>query len=148
MLVRDPEAAEERFQVLLRDDVPRHGVVDVLPPVDEAGPGDVTQVVIRGRIVVDLDDSDVLVPQTTFHKARVDQDFGMRVLCHATFLGRLRSNTLLYYFRQRLFQYAFHEALDTPIGMDIDNGRCTAVREPRLHIAVPLSPSRRVARAV
>src|SRR5437660_10613656 len=115
MLVRDPEAAEERFQVLLRDDVPRHGVVDVLPPVDEAGPRDVTQIVIRGGIVVDLDDSDVLVPQTPFHKARVDQDFGMRVLCHATFLGRLRSNTLLYYLLIVIFLSAFGTK---PIGLE------------------------------
>src|SRR5947208_3153284 len=84
----DPQTPEECLEPLLRDDVPGHGIVDVLAPVDERGTGDVAQVVVRRGIVVHLDDLDILIPKGAFHEARVDQDFRMRVCRHAMFLGR------------------------------------------------------------
>src|SRR5467141_1294198 len=82
VVVRDPEPAEERLEALFRDDVSAHRIVDVLLPVDQDGPRDVPEVVVRRGIVIDLDDADVLIPQTSFHPARVDQYFGMRVCRH------------------------------------------------------------------
>src|SRR6267378_8398313 len=82
VVVRDAQPAEERLEALFRDDVSAHRIVDVLLPVDQDGPRDVPEVVVRRRIVIDLDDADVLIAQTSFHPARVDQYFGMRVCRH------------------------------------------------------------------
>src|SRR2546428_3552596 len=82
VVVRDPEAAEERLETCLRHDVAGHGIVDVLLPVDQRGSGDVAQVVVRRRVVVHLDDPDLRVSEVALRPARVDQNFGMRVTCH------------------------------------------------------------------
>src|SRR3989442_7082928 len=82
MVLRDAEAAEERLETCLRHDVAGQGIVDVLLPVDQCRSGDVAQVVVRRRVVVDLDDPDLRVSEVALHPARVDQDFGMCVSCY------------------------------------------------------------------
>src|SRR3989441_7594895 len=103
MVLRDPEAAEERLEAFLRDDVPAHRIVDVLLPVDQDRPRDMAQVVVRRRIIVDLDDPHGLVANVALHPARVDQDFGMRVSGHRSSLRTVRSITPLYFLCISLF---------------------------------------------
>src|SRR5207245_10239414 len=77
-------------------DVPAHRIIDLLLPVNQDRSRDMAQVVIRRRIVVDLDDPHGLVADVALHPARVDQDFGTRVIGHGMPLRAFRSITPLY----------------------------------------------------
>src|SRR5437867_3781422 len=89
-VVRHTEPAEEVLELRLRDDVPRYGVVDVLPPVDQAGGRNVPEIVVRGRVVVHLDDPDLRIADETLDPARVHQNFRMCVVCHRSVPQRRR----------------------------------------------------------
>ena len=69
-----------------------------LLPVDERGAGDVPQLVRRGRVVVDFEDSHLRVGEVSGQPVRGDQDFWMGVFGHEEKLlwlssSRTRSNT-------------------------------------------------------
>src|SRR5438094_1189760 len=148
VLIGEPQTPEECLEPLLRDDVPGHGIVDVLAPVDQRGTGDVAQVVVRTGIVVHLDDLDVLIPKGAFHEARVDQDFRMRVCRHAMFLGR--SEVIRCYVTcGKVYSDAhFREDVSTPIGIRLGTLARSRGLPVRVYYPTRRCPSRRGARAV
>src|SRR5438046_4593462 len=148
VLIGDPQTPEECLEPLLRDDVPGHGIVDVLAPVDQCGTGDVAQVIVRRGIVVHLEDLDILIPKGAFHEARVDQDFRMRVCRHAMFLGR--SEVIRCYITcGKVYSDAhFREDVSTPIGIRLGTLARSRGLSVRVYYPTRRCPSRRGARAV
>src|SRR5437016_7522105 len=148
VVIGDPNASKERLEPVLRDDVPGHGIVDVLAPVDQRGTGDVSQVVVRRGIVVHLDDLDVLIPKGAFHEARVNQHFRMRVCGHAMFLKR--SEVIRRYIScGKVYSDAhFREDVGTPIGIRLDTLARSGGLSVRVYYPTRRWPSRRGARAV
>ena len=81
--IRDrADPREELLELLLREDVATHRVVDVSLPVDQRGAGDVPQLVRGRRVVVHFEHPHLRVGEVTGQPLGGDQDLRMSVFSH------------------------------------------------------------------